>query len=97
MACPCVPKPGARQAAEQEKQASVEFRQARQTHPGVESVIGALQSGNGLRRCRDRTEDGFHRYLQLAVLGRNLHMLGKLLIAQDDGDAAAGRSRRKAA
>jgi hypothetical protein len=97
VACPCVPKPGARQAAEQEKQASVEFRQARQSHPGVESAVGALQSGNGLRRCRDRTEDGFHRYLQLAVLGRNLHTLGKLLIAQEDGDAVAGKSRRKAA
>ena len=97
VACPCVPKPGWRQAAEQQQQASVEFRQARQSHPGVESAIGALQSGNGLTRCRDRTEDGFHRYFQLAVLGRNLHVLGKLLLAQEDGDAVAGKSRRKAA
>jgi IS5 family transposase len=62
--CPCLPKPGATQAAEQEKHASVHFRQARQSHPGVESAINALQCGNGLLRCRDRTESGFERYLQ---------------------------------
>jgi transposase, IS5 family len=97
LACPCVPKPGWRQADEQEKQSTVEFRQARQSHPGVESAIAALQSGNGLTRCRDHTEEGFHRYFQLAVLGRNLHVLGKLLIAQEDERALAGQSRRKAA
>ena len=97
LTCPCVPKPGWRQADEQEKHSTVEFRQARQRHPGVESAIAALQSGNGLTRCRDRTEEGFHRYFQLAVLGRNLHVLGKLLIAEEDGNALAGQSRRKAA
>lgn len=97
IASPCLPKPGVHQAAEQDRNASVEFREARQSHPGVESAIGALQAGNGLVRCRDRTEEGFHRYLQLGVLGRNLHVLGKILIANDDGEALAGRSRRKAA
>jgi len=93
---PCLPMPGSRQAAQQDAQASVVFRQARQNHPGIESAIGALQAGNGLMRCRDRTEHGFHRYLHLGVLGRNLHVLGKLLIAHE-GDAVSGRSRRKAA
>lgn len=94
---PCVPMPGSRQAAEQAQQASIEFRQARQRHPGIESAIGALQAGNGLVRCRDRTEGGFHRYLQLGVLGRNLHVLGKLLIARERGDSQAAQSRRKSA
>ena len=62
---PCLPKPGSKQAGEQDREATLEFRQARQTHPGIESAIGALQSGNGLRRCRDRTELGFERYLAL--------------------------------
>jgi IS5 family transposase len=97
VACPCVPMPGSRQAAQQDEQATLEFHQARQSHPGVESAIGALQAGNGLMRCRDRTERGFHRYLHLGVLGRNLHVLGKLLIAQEDRDAVSGQSRRKAA
>lgn len=94
---PCLPMPGSRQAAQQDEEATIEFRQARQSHPGVESAIGALQAGNGLNRCRDRTEQGFCRYLHLGVLGRNLHVLGKLLIAQEDADALSGRSRRKAA
>lgn len=94
---PCLPMPGAKQAAEQEQTASVQFRQARQSHPGIESAINALQSGNGLERCRDRTEQGFERYIGLGVLGRNLHVLGKLLIAREAPDCAAATSRRKAA
>jgi hypothetical protein len=94
---PCLPTPGRHQAAEQAEAASIEFRQARQRHPGIESAIAALQSGNGLTRCRDRSERGFRRYLQLGVLGRNLHLLGKLLIAEDRRDSPAAQSRRKAA
>jgi len=92
---PCLPKPGANQAAEQQQQATVEFRQSRQRHPGIESAINALQSGNGLERCRDRTEHGFSRYLQLGVLGRNLHVLGKGLLAAQDAQCQAARSQRK--
>ena len=87
--------PGAKQAAEQEREASVSFRQARQRHPGVESAIGALQFGNGLERCRDRSELGLERYVALGVLGRNLHVLGKLLIAREDSESEAARSKRK--
>jgi transposase, IS5 family len=92
---PCVPMPGSKQAAEQERTASVEFRRARQSHPGIESAIGALQAGNGLKRCRDRTEKGFERYIGLGVLGRNLHVLGKLLIAREAPHSQAAYSRRK--
>ena len=92
---PCLPKPGARQSAEQTRQATVSFRQARQRHAGVESAIGALQAGNGLKRARDRSEVGFERYVALAVLGRNLHTLGKLLVAQDASQCEAARSKRK--
>ena len=92
---PCLPMPGAKQAAAQEREATTSFRQARQRHPGIESAIGALQSGNGLERCRDRTELGLARYLALGVLGRNLHVLGKLLIAREAGMSEAARSKRK--
>ena len=95
VAHPCLPKPGAKQAAAQAAAATVEFRAARQRHSGIESAIGALQSGNGLKRCRDRTEPGFERYVALAVLGRNLHVLGKLLIARDQATAEAARTRRR--
>jgi len=96
VACVCLPKPGKQQAAKQESAAGVAFRQARQNHPGVESAIGALQSGNGLERCRDCTELGFERYLALAVLGRNLHTLGRLLIAAESPESEAAKSRRAA-
>lgn len=92
----CLPKPGKKQAAQQASTASVTFREARQSHPGVESAIGALQAGNGLERCRDRTELGFERYLALGVLGRNLHTLGRLLIAAESPNSAAAQSRRAA-
>jgi hypothetical protein len=95
VAHPCVPMPGANQAQEQNAEATVEFRQARQSHPGIESAINALQTGNGLARCRDRSERGFSRYIQLAVLGRNLHVLGKILLAREDAQCKAAESRRK--
>jgi hypothetical protein len=92
---PCLPKRGVKEYAEQMNTASVKFRAARQRHPGVESAIGALQAGNGLKRSRDRSELGFERYLCLAILGRNLHVLGKLLIAQQSPDSLAAQSKRK--
>jgi len=94
---PCLPPKNPQQFTEQMANASVEFRRSRQRHPGIESAIGALQSGNGLKRCRDRSELGLERYLGLAVLGRNLHVLGKLLIARRNSAAAAATTKRKAA
>jgi hypothetical protein len=94
---PCLPKKVASEYQEQTKNASVRFREARQRHSGIESAIGALQSGNALKRCRDRTEIGFERYLGLGIMGRNLHVLGKLLIQQVAPDTKAAESRRKPA
>ena len=85
------------QYAERLKSASVQFHQTRLRHSGVESAIGALQRGNGLKRCRDRSEIGFERYFGLAVLGRNIHTLGKLLLAQRDANSLPAQSRRQAA
>ena len=90
---PCLPKLG-KQGRKQEK-SSVRFRAARQRHAGVESAIGALQAGNGLERCRDRSELGFERFVCLGVLGRNLQMLGKLLIAREASRSEAARSLRQ--
>jgi len=75
----------------------VRTHDSRKRHSGIESAIGCLQSGNGLKRCRDRTEEGFERYLGLAVLGRNIHVLGKLLIASRNAKSEAARTKRKKA
>ena len=93
----CVPPRHPSQYAECMEQASIEFRQARMRHSGVESAIGGLQRGNGMKRCRDRSEIGFERYLGLAVLGRNIHVLGKLVIASHHADSLAATSERQAA
>ena len=97
VADPCLlPRHPARYA-ERLASGSVAFHRTRLNHPGIESAIGALQRGNGLKRSRDRSEVGFERYLGMAILGRNIHTLGKLIIRKRDAEAAAAESRRKAA
>ncbi len=93
----CLPKPGAKQSVEQNENAPPQFHRQRKRHSGIESAIGALQSGNGLKRCRDSSERGFRRYVALAVLGRNLHALGRLLLARSSPDSNAAQSQRQAA
>jgi IS5 family transposase len=92
---PCIACKGQEKGRQQEKEATVAFRKARQNHPGVESGIGALQSGNGLKRCRDCSKRGFERYVALGILGRNLQTLGKLLLARDAADCQAAKTKRK--
>ena len=100
MKSPCLPKPGFKQAAAQlaaqSTAASVTFRAAKQRHPGIESAIGGLQSGNGQKRCRDRGELGLERYLALGILGRNLHTFGRLLIQSEAPQSEAARTLRAA-
>jgi len=81
----CLPRKGAPKADEQ----TSPFIQARHHHAGIESKIGALQSGNGQSRCRDQGEVGYARYIMLGALDRNLQTLGRLLLA--------GSSRARAA
>ncbi len=95
VAHPCIPKKGQNLGRQQQKEATVEFREARQSHPGIESAIGALQAGNGLERSRDKSELGYERYVGLGILGRNLQALGKLLLAQDNAKCEAAKSKRK--
>jgi hypothetical protein len=49
---------------------------------------------HGLDICLDHGIDGFKRYVASAVIGRNLHRLGAILIAQE---AEQERRRRKRA
>ena len=94
---PCIAAKGAEQGRQQQQEGTVAFRKARQNHPGVESVIGALQKGNGLKRSRDRSKRGYERYVALGILGRNLQTLGKLLLEKDKADCQAAKSKRKQA
>jgi hypothetical protein len=88
---PVVPKKGKCTAAERERASDPEFIRLRRRHSAVESAINAL-GAHGLDICRDHGIDGFKRYVALAVVGRNLHRLGAILLAQE-----AERERRRRA
>jgi IS5 family transposase len=92
---PCLAMKGREQGRQQQEESTVAFRKARKRHSGVESAIGALQAGNGLKRCRDRGAEGYERYVALGILGRNLQTLGKLLLAQDAATSQAAQSKRQ--
>ena len=94
---PCIASKGEDKGRQQQKEGTVAFRKARQHHPGIESAIGALQAGNGQKRCRDRSKHGYDRYVALGILGRNLQTLGKLLLARDEAGCQAAQSKRKPA
>ena len=47
----------------------------------VESAINALQV-HGLNKCPDHGIDGFERYAALAVLSRNIQLIGCIVRSQ---------------
>lgn len=95
VAHPCLPPSHRNQYAHWLKESSVRIHRSRKHHSGIESAIGAFQSGNGMKRCRDRSEQGLERYLGWAVMGRNVQVLGKLLIAEVETKSLAALTKRK--
>jgi hypothetical protein len=76
-----LPKKGKKSAAEQERESTEAFGAARRQHPAVESAINALEH-SGLDRCPDHGLTAFKRYVGLAVLARNLQILGCIVQQQ---------------
>jgi hypothetical protein len=70
-----LPRKGRRSVQAQAIESSVEFVAARRKHAAVESAINALEN-HGLDRCLDHGITGFKRYVALAVLARNIQILG---------------------
>jgi hypothetical protein len=75
---PILPKKGRLSEADRARQFADAFIQGRQQHPAVESGIHALEN-HGLDRCPDHGLTGFTRYVALAVVARNLQILGHLV------------------
>ncbi len=73
-----LPKKGKLSEQERQRQSSDDFVQGRKQHSAVESGIHAVEN-HGLDMCPDHGLDGFQRYVALAVVGRNLQILGHLL------------------
>jgi len=70
-----LPKKGKLSLKDKEIEYCDEFIWSRHQHSAVESAINALEN-HSLDRCPDRGIDGFNRYVALAVLARNIQVLG---------------------
>ena len=73
-----LPKKGKLSEAEKQIEFSEDFIEARHKHAAVESAINALEN-HGLDKCRDHGLHGFKRYVGLAVLARNIQIIGALI------------------
>ena len=73
-----LPRKGKLSAINREIENSEEFREARRKHSAVESSINALEN-HGLDRCQDHGIKGFERYVALAILARNIQIIGHIL------------------
>ncbi len=87
-----LPKKGRLSAKEKEIEHCEEFIESRRKHSAVESSINALEN-HGLDRCLDHGLHGFKRYVALAVLARNIQILGHLIQQKE----LKKKKRRKAA
>jgi hypothetical protein len=87
-----LPKKGRLSAKDKEVEQSEEFVESRRKHSAVESSINALEN-HGLDRCLDHGPQGFKRYVALAVLARNIQILGHLIQQKE----LKRQKRRKAA
>ncbi len=73
-----LPRKGKLSAINKEIENSEEFKEARRKHSAIESSINALEN-HGLDRCLDHGLHGFKRYVGLAVVARNIQILGHIL------------------
>jgi hypothetical protein len=77
-----MPKKGKLSEKDKQIEYSEEFIESRRKHAAVESAINALEN-HALDRCPDHGIVGFKRYVSLAVLARNIQILGAK-IRQDE-------------
>lgn len=77
-----LPRKGKLSRENEKIEGSVEFKEARRKHSAVESTINALEN-HGLDRCRDHGLNGFKRYVALAVVARNIQILGATILNKE--------------
>jgi len=73
-----LPRKGRLSKAAKEIEHADDFRQARRKHSAVESSVNALQN-HGLERCPDHGLYGLKRYTALAVVARNIQIIGHMV------------------
>jgi IS5 family transposase len=77
-----MPKGGRLSQVQQAREQAQAFREGRRQHAAIESAIHALEI-HGLDRCPDRGLPAFRRYVALAVVARNIQVLGRYLQRQE--------------
>jgi hypothetical protein len=82
-----MPKKGKATAGQQAEEGDSNFIAARKKHSRIESAINALEN-HGLDRCLDHGLHGFNRYIALAVVARNIQIIGEMLWKQELQDKA---------
>ena len=77
-----LPKKGRLSKKDAARQYSEKFLAAREKHSAVESAINALEV-HGLDQCPDHGIYGFKRYVSVAILARNIQIIGSVLIKRE--------------
>jgi transposase, IS5 family len=88
--CVILPKRGKLSKSEQARQQTQTFVDGRRQHAAVESAINALEV-HGLGRCPDHGLPAFRRYVALAIVARNVQVLGRYLQHQEEAATATYR------
>ena len=73
-----LPKKGKLSQKDKEEIDTPEYKEGKRKHSGVESAINALEN-HGLDRCPDKGIERFKKYVGLAVLTRNIQILGNII------------------
>ena len=77
-----LPRKGKLSKKNQELQSEDRWCKARKGHSGIESCINGLQV-SALDKCPDKGVKNFDLYVAAAVVSRNLHRLGSILIKKE--------------
>ena len=72
-----LPQPGKKSEARRRYEHQHWFWRGRRFHAGVEGRISVISRKHGLSRCRDKGEQGFHRWVGWGVIANNLTMMAK--------------------
>jgi IS5 family transposase len=91
-----LPKKGRLSEEEKAAESTKEFVQGRKKHPAVESGINALEN-HGLDRCLDHGLRGFERYVGLAIVARNIQILGTILWTRENDKIQREQTRLRKA
>ncbi|MFC1879658.1 ISNCY family transposase, partial [Chloroflexota bacterium] len=77
-----LPKPGKKTEVRRQFEKQPWFRKARKWHAGVEGRISVLKRCQGLDRCLDHHEAGFHRWVGWGVIAHNLRKIACTVAAR---------------